>query len=105
MNHGPQDGNNVHFLSRQTISQEIWPTPPPPPPPPPISICMEAARLSPEVARGQREVLPFKRRHLSRPAFSILKEAKGGGWGGASVASSAPQGLIWISYVPPPPSG
>lgn len=78
MNHGPQDGNKVHFLSRQTISQEIWPTPPPPPDPP-ISICMEAALLSPEVARGQREVLPFKRRHLSQPVFSILKEDGGGG--------------------------
>lgn len=45
MNHRPRDGNKVHFLSRQTISQEIWPSPP-------ISICMEATSLSPEVARG-----------------------------------------------------
>lgn len=54
MNHRSQAGNKVHFLSRQTISQEIWPSPP-------ISICMEATSLSPEVARGWREVLRFKR--------------------------------------------
>lgn len=54
MNHRSRAGNKVHFLSRQTISQEIWPSPP-------ISICMEATRRSPEGARGEREVLPFKR--------------------------------------------